>query len=616
MLARRIVVLTSIVLVSGFVGCGTDDDGSNGGSQNAVYPAQECVSTKQSAAAEYCRQVLEAWAGWETSGDAAGRDAEIQNARAELAAAWSDAEEAARDGGADCSDRAIRAAEAAALVDSDVETIVEAVNQGLDLDGVDDARCGSDLLSAAASKCEDLLAAESRHIADLAGDPDRSQLAADRSDADAEFSDNWDDAVRSGCPTAATESGVGAQTDAVAARVVFATTVAAHLDSAAYETISPTGTTTYLGRDLTPVCMEGSPYHFFARRGTVNKLVMYYQGGGACWEGLTCGIPVCNANVDPENDNPTGFASGFGDRDNPENPFRDWHTVYVSYCSCDIHFGDAAQDYPLGDEIVHVEHRGFHNSGVAEKWAREHFTDPEVVFVTGSSAGAYGAWFHAVPLQEVWPASQFHVLADAGNGVITRQFLDGPFSNWNFEANLPDDIPGIRESIEDGSGIPGYTEAVAEYFPRTNWAHYSTAYDGSPGGQTGFYNIMLNDNDPIAALTWWEASCAFNQVMRQQATDTSMAVPENYRYYIGSGSRHTMWGSNKVYSDTTGGVPTIVDWVDAMLASEPDNPNPGWTNVECDDCSLTLPGDPTPPRDNLQPPFEQQGDDIVINCSE
>ena len=139
---------------------------------------------------------------------------------------------------------------------------------------------------------------------------------------------------------------------------------------------------------------------------------------------------------------------------------------------------------------VTVEHKGYHNSKVAEKWAREHFLNPEEVFVTGSSAGAYGAWFNGPLLHEVWPASQIHVLADAGNGVITQDFLDIEFSNWNFLDNLPPDIPGVREALE-GEGMPGYTAAVATWAPDTNWAHYSTMFDGGEGGQTGFYNVML-----------------------------------------------------------------------------------------------------------------------------
>jgi hypothetical protein len=335
----------------------------------------------------------------------------------------------------------------------------------------------------------------------------------------------------------------------------------------------------------------------------VNKLLVSYQGGGACWDALTCSIPTCDPDVDPmSGDNPQFTPVGFFDLDDPRNPFRDWNILFVSYCSGDIHFGDAAQDYP-----PRTEHRGYHNARVAEKWAREHFVAPEQVFVTGCSAGAYGAWFHAPLLHRTWPAAKFQVLADAGNGVITQDFLNRYFPNWDFRKNIPPDIPGVLEALENGTGIPGYTEAVARFFPATRWAHYATAFDGGSGGQTGFYNIMLNGNDPVAALTWWQGSCAFNAQMRTQALQTTAAVPSNYRYYIGSGSRHCMWYAPKVYDDTTGGVPTLADWVRAMLDG-----SPAWTNVEAADSGLLLPGDVRPAP--LQPPFQQVGPDVKIVC--
>lgn len=372
---------------------------------------------------------------------------------------------------------------------------------------------------------------------------------------------------------------------------------------AEFQTISPVGPIEYEGRTLQPQCMDGSPYHFFVKRGSVNKVLMYYQGGGACWDQDTCSVPTCDANVNPNGgDNPNNVRTGFGDRDNPQNPFRDWSIVFVSYCSCDIHFGDAAQDYPR-----HVEHRGFDNAQVALKWARENLPYPEEVFVTGSSAGAYGAFFHGPLLIRAWPKARFSVLADAGNGVITQDFLDGSFPNWGFAANLPDDIPGLKDVLTDGSGIPGYTKLIAAEFPKAHWAHYSTAYDGGSGGQTGFYNLMLQKS-LLGAVNWWEGSCAFNRQMTYQARETSAAIPTNYRYYIGTGSRHTMFGSNKVYDDTTGGVPTIVDWVNAMREGSAD-----WKNVECEDCGLLLSGDVRP--NPLRPPFAPRGDEVVITCT-
>jgi len=51
---------------------------------------------------------------------------------------------------------------------------------------------------------------------------------------------------------------------------------------------------------------------------------------------------------------------------------------------------------------------------------------------------------------------------------------------------------------------------------------------------------MLNINNPGAWVNWWNASCAWNDVMVQQAHDTAAIIPDNYRYYIGTGSRHTI----------------------------------------------------------------------------
>jgi len=48
---------------------------------------------------------------------------------------------------------------------------------------------------------------------------------------------------------------------------------------------------------------------------------------------------------------------------------------------------------------------------------------------------------------------------------------------------------------------------------------------------------MLNGNNPVAALEWWQGSCKFNDVMVDQALDTFDRAPTNYRDYIGAGSQ-------------------------------------------------------------------------------
>ncbi len=578
-------------------------------------PALSCVAAKDQAAATFCGAVLNAWSKFEKTGDSAKRDATIAKAQSKLDAAWSKADDRGTASGIDCGTAFIASSTAGAFVDSTSGALVGAVNAGLDLGTKTDAKCGSKIVKAAAGKCQALLVVQSVYQKQRTKTGAAAKRDAAIAKIEGKFATAFGKAKGTSCPTTSTATDIENRVDAIVARIVNDTLTSPEAGTGAYISI-PGVPTSYLGKTFTPVCMDGSPYRFFARRGTVNKLVVYYEGGGACWEQLTCSIPVCDKNV-TNDDDPNNAHAGFADLSNPANPFRDWNAVFVSYCSCDIHFGDSEQNYTNVDPShpVHVEHRGYENSRVVEKWARDHFLAPEEVFVTGSSAGAYGAWFNAPLHEKVWPSAHFNVLADAGNGVVTQQFLQTYFPNWNFEANLPPDIPELKQVLDDGQGIPGYTEVVTKKFPTTNWAHYASAFDGGTGGQTGFYNIMLNNNDVTAALTWWNGSCAFYNQMHAQAVATVGVVSgqgNNYRYYIGSGSRHTMWGSDKVYNDTTGGVPTLVVWMNAMLGSKPGAPDPGWLNVEASPFNVLLPGDPRPSP--LAEPFEQSGSNVVVNC--
>ena len=576
----------------------------------APYPTNLCVGNKQKAAGVYCRTALKAWAKWDDDQDATARDGALQDAAGKLATKWGKAEDKAAKKGVDCVDTTLTADAAVGQIDSAIAAIVGEVNGGLDLGTDADGACGKKLLTAAAVKCGKLLIADSVFVKKLDKDPKAEKRDGKRAKASQVFDDNFQKTLDKGCPSTATSASIENRVDLLAAGIITDTTVSPNVDDTQYTTITPTGPIHYQGRDLSPVCMNGSPYAYFVKRGSVNKLLIYYEGGGACWDNLTCSAHSCDISVDPSptgEDNPNNLHSGFGDLSNPLNPFKDWNAVFVSYCSCDVHFGDGAQDYAGSLPTIHVEHRGYQNARVVEKWAREHFVNPEEIFVTGSSAGAYGAWFNAPINEFVWPASHFDVLADAGNGVVTQDFLDNEFPHWNFAANLPTTIPGLGDVLTNGTGVPGYTKIITDFFPDTRWAHYATAFDGSGGGQSGFYQIMLNPTDLTQWPFWWHSSCAWNERMRAQAIDTAAAVPDNYRYYIGTGSQHTMWGSNKVDTDTTGSVPTLVDWVNGMLAG-----SGAWTNVECTNCGLTLAGDPKPSP--LQAPFQQVGSDVIIQC--
>ncbi len=91
----------------------------------------------------------------------------------------------------------------------------------------------------------------------------------------------------------------------------------------------------------------------------------------------------------------------------------------------------------------------------------------------------------------VWFASQFPVLGDAGNGVVTTRFIVDDLPTWNLTAHVPGNIAGVLAALE-GGGLPAYTNARPCYFADTAWGHYTTAYAGGSGDQSGFCDIVSN----------------------------------------------------------------------------------------------------------------------------
>ncbi len=577
----------------------------------AAYPGNRCAAAKLRAAGGKCRARLGAWAAFAIGGgiNVTKRDTALGNATNRLRNSWEKAERAAAKKSVDCVDMTLANDDAQTQIDDVVDGIYTDIISGLNLSTKDEAKCSAALLKAAGKMCSTYFAKEAAYLQKLAAG--KTKRDNGRAKALAALTATVNKQLAGNCPTTATLTSISTAVDHLVADITDKIIVSPNVDDTQFTMISPTENPGIrYGKDtLHPVCSYGTPYHYFVKRGSVNKLLIYYQGGGACWDLATCvNIQTFDKDVDPSSwDNPNYLFTGFGDLNNPLNPFKDWNIVFVPYCTGDIHFGDSSPYYGLQE----IKHKGWHNARTVEKWAREHFLAPDEIFITGSSAGAYGAFFNAPAHHDVWPDSRISVLGDAGNGVITSSFLQNEFSNWNFEAHLPPQIPGIREAIVDGGGLAQYSQAVAHYYPNTAWAHYSTAYDGATGGQTGFYNVMLNLQNVLEWLNWWHATCQWHDVMVQQAYATASAAPGNYRYYIGAGSTHTMWGYDKVYTDTTGNVPTIVDWINAMR-----DRTMAWTNVECDTpahCGTLLPGDPKPGT-LPNPPFSQSGQDVIITC--
>jgi hypothetical protein len=310
------------------------------------------------------------------------------------------------------------------------------------------------------------------------------------------------------------------------------------------------------------ICSLGTPYAFYVHPGTVNRLVLYFEGGGACWNDFTCSDPATYFDSAVDNAGPEYLylADGIGDFDNPDNPFKDWFFVFVSYCTADVHWGDATQTYTIGGEETTVYHKGFVNVSAVLDWIQANFEEPEKVLVTGRSGGSYGSILGAAYIQALYPDVPVYQLGDSGSGVITDDFLQNSFQNWGAAQNLPDWIPALQVPSTELTMAKIYT-ALADYYSSDRWSQYNTAHDED---QIFYYAAMGG-----SAADWSDLMLASLQEIQTGAP--------NFRSYTAPGEIHGITNTGVFYTRDVEGV-KFRDWVDAMVNDQ------AWDDVMCTDC--------------------------------
>ncbi len=207
-----------------------------------------------------------------------------------------------------------------------------------------------------------------------------------------------------------------------------------------------------------------------------------------------------------------------------------------------------------------IRHRGFVNFQVVLKWIRDHFKNPKKIFVSGSSAGSYGAIMGFPYIKESFPRSKVYVLDDAGNGVTTDSFQQDAIENWNIQ--IPEWIPGFEDGSEPDMTIDFVYRRIAQYCRFSKLSQFTTAWDWN---QTFYYNRMVGDNidNPAARETGWPSAWpAWNDQMLDCVA--SAAEMPNYRYYIAAGDYHTIMMSPDFYLKRSAGLPFFM-WVKAMV---------------------------------------------------
>ncbi len=274
-----------------------------------------------------------------------------------------------------------------------------------------------------------------------------------------------------------------------------------------------------------PVCIAGTGYSVFTREGKKNNLLIFEQGGGACWQDFY------NCNVLAEAQEPPGPRVGIFDFDSKDNPFRDYSIVYMPYCDGSVFTGDNdVFDPAFGAAIGAPQalfrfHRGLRNQSAGMDLARKMFPKAKRITVAGSSAGGVGAAGFA----------PFLVRLLYGNKVDLTVFNDaGPIT-----ANL-NDVAAVASRAADwdfGKFFPASCDQCDDMGDSTGIIHWRLDNDSTV--REAFYETD-NDLTNRFFLDLLLDPFGFYQLVVADHGALNAAYPERYkRFIVGGDDSHT-----------------------------------------------------------------------------
>ena len=144
-----------------------------------------------------------------------------------------------------------------------------------------------------------------------------------------------------------------------------------------YYDVSPEGALTSTGKQ----------WHGIIKKGSENKTVVYFFGGGVSITEETSkrGKEFYAVDMTAQD----FVAKGGIGSDADANPFKDWNFVIVPYATGDFHSGTAEFKYTENGKEKTIYHQGYKNYSLLMESVLKYVEDSDSLLVTGFSAGGF-----------------------------------------------------------------------------------------------------------------------------------------------------------------------------------------------------------------------------------
>lgn len=207
-----------------------------------------------------------------------------------------------------------------------------------------------------------------------------------------------------------------------------------------------------------------------------NKLVLYFKGGGACFNNTTCGFtsPLMRTGIEAMDANPTGVLNF----DREDNPLLDYNIVYFPYCTGDVHAG-VSGEHPIEGVDEPWNFVGHDNIVAALERVAPTFADVDELVVLGTSAGGLGALINFPFIHRGWPQTPTLFLDDSGI-ILPDEYLAPCLQSqlrevWGISSVLPAACEGCRG--DDGGGLSNLFAHLPQAYPDVRYAMIASTRD-------------------------------------------------------------------------------------------------------------------------------------------
>ncbi len=321
-------------------------------------------------------------------------------------------------------------------------------------------------------------------------------------------------------------------------------------------------------------CRTGTPTGIGVRYGDVNKVVIYFMGGGACFNATTCGLnPGTYGQLDFGGFANQGGQSGIFNPNDSNNPTYNWSHIFIPYCTGDVHFG-SNPGMPVNG-LGMQDFVGFDNVTMFLERVVPTFIDAEQVLVTGESAGGFGAALNYDRIADAFPNTTVTLLDDSGpplsdaylHACLQKQWRE----LWGFDETLPEACSGCFGP--DGGGIYELAPYLADKHGDQKMALISSTADNVIRLFFGYGITEPNDDPcgpsliPQSMEAWFFEDGLYD--FRDNVLDGS---PIWGSYFIDS-TTHTWIGGDGFFSTEVDGV-KLHEWVTDLVEGNTAHVNP------------------------------------------